>query len=270
MPPTLILSPRYSDGSIIMRRAAIALGWDVMRLSGWRPPEDFAPEDPVLYAEPWFNDVVAEHLGLSIVAPADDFLVALPEEYVRRRVQSTSAAEARGLPGPVFLKPPNRKVFPARIYASGAELPELPDDDPILASEPVEWAAEFRYFIRDRRIRAWSPYLLNGARPRRRRVGRRLRRRRSGDLARRAAAGRFARRLAVGPGARRRRDSRRRRGGRGSQRGVGGRRLRLRPGGGPRRPSRGGDPSGTVVEFVSDECPSIGEPSLRMRRRLVQ
>src|SRR5262249_44967983 len=71
--------------------------------------------------------------------------------------------EARTLPGPVFLKPPNRKTFPARVYASGAGLPEMPDDDPVLASEPVEWSAEYRFFVRDRQVRAGSPYWLNGA-----------------------------------------------------------------------------------------------------------
>ncbi len=53
--PILILSPRYSDNSIKLRRAAIALGWDVMRLADWRCPDDFEPEDPVLFAEPLFN-----------------------------------------------------------------------------------------------------------------------------------------------------------------------------------------------------------------------
>ena len=47
--PTLILSPRYSDDSIKLRRAAVALGWDVMRLASWRCPEDFEPEEPVLF-----------------------------------------------------------------------------------------------------------------------------------------------------------------------------------------------------------------------------
>jgi hypothetical protein len=161
--PTLILSPRYSDDSITLRRAAIALGWDVMRLASWRCPEDFEPEEPVLFAEPLFNAVVAEQLGLTVVEPPEDFLVRLPRQYVGRGVRLTTAAEARTLPGPVFLKPPYRKTFPAKVYASGAELPEMPDDDPVLASEPVEWAAEYRYFIRDRLVRAWSPYWLNGA-----------------------------------------------------------------------------------------------------------
>jgi ATP-grasp domain, R2K clade family 2 len=74
-----------------------------------------------------------------------------------------SAAQARTLPGPAFLKPPNQKTFPAKVYTSGAALPEMPEDDPVLASEPVEWVAEFRFFIRDRRVRAWSPYWRHGA-----------------------------------------------------------------------------------------------------------
>ncbi len=161
--PTLILSPRYSDDSIKMRRAAIALGWDVMRLSGWRCPEDFDPEEPVLFAEPLFNQAVAEQLGLEVIEPPEDFLIKLPGEYVGRRVSLTTAIEARRLPGLVFLKPPNRKTFPARVYTGGGELPEMPDDDPILTSDPVEWVAEFRFFVRDLRVHAWSPYWLHGA-----------------------------------------------------------------------------------------------------------
>lgn len=165
--PTLILSPRYSDDSITLRRAAIGLGWDVMRLASWRPPEDFEPEEPVLFSEPLFNTVVAEQLGLAVVEPPEAFLLRLPEAYVKRQVRLTTAAVARTLPGPVFLKPPNRKTFPAKVFASGADLPEMPDEDRVLAAEPVEWIAEFRFFVRDRRVRAWSPYRLHGALARR-------------------------------------------------------------------------------------------------------
>jgi hypothetical protein len=63
----------------------------------------------------------------------------------------------------VFLKPPNQKTFPARVYTSGAALPEMPENDPVLVSKPVEWVAEFRFFVRDQRVRAWSPYWLHGA-----------------------------------------------------------------------------------------------------------
>src|SRR4051794_28350359 len=162
MPP-LILSPRYSDDSIKLRRAAVALGWDVIRLASWRCPDDFEPEEPVLFAEPLFNTAVAEQLGLTVIEPPEDFLVRLPRENVGRDLRLITASQARTLPGPVFLKPPNRKTFPAGVYASGAELPDMPGDDPVLASEPVEWVAEFRFFVRDRQVRAWSPYWLHGA-----------------------------------------------------------------------------------------------------------
>ncbi len=165
--PTLILPPRYSDDSITLRRAAIALGWDVMRLASRQCPDDFEPEDPVLFGEPLFNEIVAEQLGLSRLVPSEDFLIRLPDEYTRRRLRLMTAAEARSQPGPLFLKPPNQKTFPAKVYSTGADLPEMPDDDPVLASEPVEWIAEFRYFIGDRRPRAWSPYWLRGALARR-------------------------------------------------------------------------------------------------------
>ena len=161
--PTPILSPRYSDDSIKLRRAAIDLGWDVMRLADWRCPEDFEPEEPILFAEPLFNQAVAEELGLAVIGPPEDFLVRLPREYVGRDVRMMTAAEARTLPGPVFLKPPNHKTFPAKVYSSGAELPEMPGEDPVLTSDPVEWLAEFRFFVRDRRVGAWSPYWLKGA-----------------------------------------------------------------------------------------------------------
>src|ERR687890_1655799 len=85
--PTLILSPRYSDDSIKLRRAAVALGWDVMRLASWRCPEDFEPEEPVLFGEPLFDAAVAEQLGLTVVEPPEDFLMRLPREYVGRDVR---------------------------------------------------------------------------------------------------------------------------------------------------------------------------------------
>jgi hypothetical protein len=104
--PTPIRSPRYSDDSIKLRRAAIALGWGVMRLAGWRCPGGFEPEEPVLFAEPLFDTAVAEQLGLAVVEPPEEFLVQLPREYVGRSVRLMTAAGARTLPGPLFLKPP--------------------------------------------------------------------------------------------------------------------------------------------------------------------
>ena len=68
-----------------------------MRLASWRCPEDFEPEEPVLFAEPLFNQAVAEQLGLEVVEPPEDFLARLPQKYVKREIRLTTAAEARTL-----------------------------------------------------------------------------------------------------------------------------------------------------------------------------
>jgi ATP-grasp domain, R2K clade family 2 len=140
----------------------MALGWDVERLNSWRVPENFAPDEPVIYGEPLFAEAIAEQLGLALVQPVDSFLVCLPPDYVKRWVSLLTAVEARSLPGPVFLKPPGQKAFPASVYRDGSHLPELAENEPVLVSEPVDWLAEFRFFIRDRKVLAWSPYWLRG------------------------------------------------------------------------------------------------------------
>ena len=90
--PTLILAPRYSDDSIKLWRASMALGWDVERLSSWRVPDHFAPDEPVIYGEPLFAEAIAEQLGLALVQPADSFkaamLVCRRRGYARFNVSS--------------------------------------------------------------------------------------------------------------------------------------------------------------------------------------
>src|SRR4051794_41673962 len=109
MPP-LILSPRYSDDSIKLRRAAIALGWDVMRLASWRCPDDFEPEEPVLYAEPLFNEAVAREQCERFGAVERDFssptrwLIIVVSRHTRGKgndhgqAQTQPTAKARGGP----------------------------------------------------------------------------------------------------------------------------------------------------------------------------
>jgi hypothetical protein len=64
-----------------------------------------------------------------------------------------------------FVKPADDKCFPAKVYASGAELPtavDLPDSTAVLSAEPVTWEVEYRCFVMDRQVLAHSVYLRNG------------------------------------------------------------------------------------------------------------
>jgi hypothetical protein len=158
--PTLILTPRYTVDAQALWRAAHCFGWDVQRLTAWRVPEELRSiPEPVLYLEGLLGPTLAEQFGLQLLVPTMDWLPRLPEEFRKRWVYLTTLGEARKLAEAAFVKPPNDKSFPARIY-TGAELPrDYNDDTPVLVAEVVQWQKEFRCFVLDHRVRTLSVYL---------------------------------------------------------------------------------------------------------------
>ncbi len=161
--PTLILTPRFTEDSQALWRTAGQLGWRVERLVTWRVPDDLrSVSEPVLYLESLFGPTLAEQFGLRLLEPAIDWLPRLPEQFRKRRVSLMKLREARALTEPAFMKPPNDKSFPARVY-TGADLPSGYDEDsPILVAEVVRWEVEFRCFVLDRRPETLSIYLRSG------------------------------------------------------------------------------------------------------------
>jgi len=161
--PTLIFTPRYTEDSQALWKAAGSLGWQVERLTNWRVPEHFrALPDPVLYGEALFGPTLAEQLGLRLLSPPEDWLVRRPMPYKHRAISLTTLGEARQSSAAAFVKPPNDKSFPAGVYL-GAELPgEYLDDMPVLVSEVVTWEKEFRCFILDRELKTYSLYSRHG------------------------------------------------------------------------------------------------------------
>lgn len=162
--PTLVLPPRYTDDSNLVRKAAIGAGWDVERLQGWRAPEWLRDADPVLYGEPLFAAVVADTLGLALLEAPFNWLTTIPHEWLRRDVRFMTLADARN-ESRAFMKPADDKCFVAQVYESGNELPDsgvLPDTTPVLVSEPVNWSMEFRCFVFENQLATLSPYLRDG------------------------------------------------------------------------------------------------------------
>jgi hypothetical protein len=161
--PTLILSSRYTEDSQRLWRAAIQRGWKVERIHGWRIPDHLRRvQEPVLYLEALMAPTLAEAFGLTLLEPPDDWLPRLPIEYRQRTVQLTTLGEARQTLLPAFVKPPNDKSFPARVYDAESLPTEFPDDMLVLVAEVVTWEKEFRCFILDRTLRTFSVYLRNG------------------------------------------------------------------------------------------------------------
>jgi ATP-grasp domain, R2K clade family 2 len=161
--PTLILTPRFTDDSQALWRAAGQLGWHVERLVSWRVPADLRTvAEPVLYLEALFGPILAEQFGLRLHEPAIDWLPRLPEEFRKRQISLMPLRAARQLVEPAFIKPPNDKSFPARVY-TGRELPEGYDEEsPVLVAEVVKWESEFRCFVLDRQPMTLSVYLRDG------------------------------------------------------------------------------------------------------------
>jgi hypothetical protein len=163
--PTLVLSHRYSPDSNALFSAALAAGWDVERLHGFHPPAGLGQREPVFYGETLLADAIVDELRLLLLEPSASFLPDLPFRHRLRDVRLITLAEARALDGPWFIKPTDEKVFPARVYSSGAALdadPVLPATLPVLVSEPVEFEVEYRFFVAERHAPARSPYIRAG------------------------------------------------------------------------------------------------------------
>lgn len=163
--PTLVLSQRYSSDSNALFSAAIAAGWDVERLRGFRAPEGLAAREPVFYGETILADAIADELDIALLEPSADWLPRLPLRHRLRDVRLTTLGEAVSISERSFVKPTDEKVFPARVYANGAAIdpdPQIALDLPVLVSEPVVFEVEFRCFIVEREIAAFSPYIRGG------------------------------------------------------------------------------------------------------------
>lgn len=163
--PTLILPPRFTDDTNLVRKAAASVGWTVERLSNWRVPGHIDGPELVLYGEPLFAAVVANAINLSLIEPNFDWLSSVPCRFTRREIRFADLMDARNHKNRAFFKPADDKCFRAQIYNCGTELPTtdvLPPTTPVLISEPVSWGVEFRCFILDRQLQALSPYSRDG------------------------------------------------------------------------------------------------------------
>jgi hypothetical protein len=161
--PTLILTPRYTEDAQALWRSAIAKGWQVERLTNWRVSDELlSVAEPVLYLEALMAPTIAEQFGLQLLEPAVDWLPNIAERYRQRSIYLTTLGEARQLTQPAFIKPPNDKSFPAKVYHPGDLSLDYADDTAVLVAQIVTWEKEFRCFILDRQLQTFSIYLRDG------------------------------------------------------------------------------------------------------------
>ena len=161
---TLLLPPRYTEDSIALWRAAITRRWSTERVLGWRASAS-VDDDVVIYGEPLFAATVAEQFGIALIEPPLDWLGSIPAELLRRAVRSLRLGEVRRLEFPKFVKPADDKCFPARVYGSADEIPNLETlapETPTIVSDPVSWAREYRAFVLEGEPVTVSAYARDG------------------------------------------------------------------------------------------------------------
>jgi len=163
---TLFLSPRVTATGHALAQAARRRAMHVETLREWRVPEQWrGAAGASLYAGPLFADTVAGELGLGLLEAPANWLARLPRELTCRDIEFTTVAEARQLRRPAFVKPPNDKSFPARVYPDGSGLPgpdAVDDAEPVLVSDIVAFAVEYRLFLLDGEVRTGSRYATGG------------------------------------------------------------------------------------------------------------
>jgi hypothetical protein len=110
---------------------------------------------------------VASHFHLALLEPPLDLLARLPVEFRRRAVEFGRFGDLGRLKRPTFVKPADalNKTFDPGIYTSARDIraPKgVAADSPVLLAEPVECSAEYRCFVREGELAAWSPYVSFG------------------------------------------------------------------------------------------------------------
>ncbi|WP_051652573.1 ATP-grasp domain-containing protein [Kitasatospora cheerisanensis] len=129
-----------------------------------RPAEEPGPAGPAhWYGGPLAGGRLAGRLGFALLEPTDGWLAELPEEFTGREIRSGTVADVWAIDRPTFVKPPRDKSFPPAVHTDGSRLPPgLDPATPVLLSEVVTFAAEYRLFLLDGRIAAASRYAVFG------------------------------------------------------------------------------------------------------------
>jgi hypothetical protein len=167
MMPTLLLSRTLQPEAGRLAKIARRERWHVQWLSRRSGPARLQGKEFALYAQTDIALRVARLRHLALIEPPLGILARLPDEYRSRQIRFMTLGEAESLDRRIFVKPADctAKVFDAAVYESGDRI--LRSDDlsaatPVLVSEPVEWANEYRTIVLERRVIASSPYIRRG------------------------------------------------------------------------------------------------------------
>ncbi|QFG20343.1 ATP-grasp domain-containing protein [Actinomadura sp. WMMB 499] len=158
----LLLPPAATATASRLAGAAAARGLRARTLHRRPVPSGLRGRAHVYGGEAFASEVAAA-LDVALLVPGPGWLPGLPAEFTGRRVRLAPPAEARALDRPAFVKPASGKAFAPGVYEPGRPPDDLPDSAPVLLSDPVTFAGEYRLHVLDGAVRAASRYALHGA-----------------------------------------------------------------------------------------------------------
>ncbi len=165
---TLIVSSYAEPEASRLGRAASERGWQVERADDPSAVSRTRAADALaFYGDTRFVVDLGERLGRRLIEPPLDFLARLPRRFTRRQVEYTTLDRARHRERPLFVKPADcvDKCFDPKVYQPGEESRvehAVPEETPVLVSEPVRWGDEYRLIVGGGQVLDHSPYYLGG------------------------------------------------------------------------------------------------------------
>lgn len=164
----LITQPRTGTSHneiLALHFAARELGWEVLAApGGWRLDEEFTKSGlkGVPYGSQTFCEVISQQMGWTLKQNSFDWLSKVHPDYLKRKVDFMTLGQAKLITERKFIKPADDKCFDAKVYLPGEFQPSIhvPDDYPVLVSEPVEFDLEYRCFVDGNVVKTWSNYIM--------------------------------------------------------------------------------------------------------------
>jgi hypothetical protein len=163
---TLVISDKPDIERDAVADAWAAAGGEVLRLGRFWDPPPLDPKQVRVYGADTFCQVLAQKLGLALLAPDDDSLAHLSSSLTKRAVRKTTLDTVDSASFPAFVKSVIPKLIRSRVYESASEvIAEAHGMEPgaeLLTSEIVELVVEARSWVLDGVVLSIACYEGNG------------------------------------------------------------------------------------------------------------
>ncbi len=127
-------------------------GGEVQRIGKfWEKPIIDSNKRITIYGTDTFSLVLAQVLGLQLIAPRDELIGELENRWVQRKIEILQITEIKNFEFPTFIKPVKPKTFKSQVYHTFEsfcqETQGIEENELVIKSDIIEIESEVRAFI---------------------------------------------------------------------------------------------------------------------------